>query len=107
METHSLETLLNWLKDCLACISKEILANNIQKLIIEFHNMDSNGQKFRYPILKTNQNSFPDQSYYDLKIIKQRVEKIANYFMAIDAWIDYYNSMAYSILEDLGYYEGV
>lgn len=92
METHSLEKLLNWLKESLSCTSSDDFDGRIQSLIIEFHNIDPSGEKFRYPISKTNKQSFPDQSHYDLKKIKKQIEKIANYFMGIDSWIDFYTS---------------
>lgn len=102
IKTHSLEKLLNWLIKNLSCTSEELFSKEIQMIVIEFHNMDTDGQKFRYPIFKGNNKSFPCQSNYDLIKIKDQINKAADYFMGIDAWMDHYALMADSMLEDMG-----
>ena len=99
--THSIEKLLNWLIEILDCVSDEKFDRNKKDLILEFHNLDSNGQKFRYPVQTNTLESFPKQTFYDLEKLKSGIKDIFEYFMGIDAWIDNYDSLADSIISSM------
>ncbi len=95
---HSLEKLLNWLIERVEKISGEKFDNKLRELIVEFHNIDPNGQIFRYPVLKDGSFSLPDQSSYDVENIRLQMEEINNFFTGIDAWLDENTQMALEIL---------
>ena len=101
MSTHSLEKLLKWLIEILACVAEYEFEQSKIDLVIEFHNIDPDGQKFRYPIQRNNDLSFPNQIFLDLERLKEGVKSISEYFMGIDGYIDYYDSMADSIISSL------
>jgi len=87
IKTHSLKKLLSWFKKRFDLVSDETFDKNIYKIIIDFHNFDPIGQCFRYP-LKTDGNlSFSIENIYDIKNIKDKMEKVSNYLGAVDTWI--------------------
>jgi hypothetical protein len=88
IKTHSLERLLNWLVDRLALISAEEIDEKILKTIIQFHNMDSDGQTFRYPFKKDGKLTLPDKRRYDIENILIQMEEVENYLSGIHAWLD-------------------
>jgi hypothetical protein len=100
-DTHSLERLLNMLTDLLDCVAEEQFNPEIRKLIIEYHNFDPFGQRFRYPTSTQNEVYFPEKEMFDIVKIKDGVTKIAKYFMGIDGYIDHYDSMANGFLDSL------
>jgi hypothetical protein len=95
---HSLEKLLNWLIERFEKISGVKFDNKLRELIIEFHNIDPNGQIFRYPVLKDGSFSLSDQSNYDVENIRLQMEEINDFFTGIDAWLDENTQMALEIL---------
>ena len=95
---HSLEKLLNWLVERFEKISGEQFDNELRELIVEFHNIDPNGQIFRYPVLKDGSFSLPDQSNYDVENIRLQMEKINDFFAGMDAWLDENTQMALEML---------
>lgn len=97
-DTHSLEKLLDILIDTLESVADEQFDKEIKKLIIEYHNIDPDGQKFRYPISTKNQISFPNQKSIDLVELKNGIKSIASYFNGINAYIDHYDSAADEII---------
>jgi len=97
---HSLEKLLNWLIQRFDKISDEKFDNEFRGLIVEFHNIDPNGQVFRYPFLKDGSISLPDQNNYDIENIRSQMEKINNYFTGMDAWLDENTQMALELLHE-------
>lgn len=101
MSTHSLERLLNWLINILSCVSEYEFEEDKRNLIIDFHNTDPSGQKFRYPVLRNNDLSFPSQIFMNLERLKSGVKNISDYFMGIDGYIDYYDSIADSMISSI------
>ena len=99
-DTHSIEKLLNWLLDILQCVADEEFDPEIKALIIEFHNMDPTGQKFRYPISTHDIASFPIPSFFDLAKLKTGLKRISDYFSGIDGYLDYYDSLADSMIDE-------
>lgn len=104
IKTHSLERLLKWLVEILESVSEEKIDNEVSDLIIDFHNVDPDGQKFRYPLNTKKQPSFPQRTFYDLSHLKNKMKSIEKHFMGIDGWLDYYNSIADGLLSDLNNY---
>ncbi len=98
MIEHSLEKLLNWLIERFEKTSGEQFDNELRELIVEFHNIDPNGQIFRYPILQDGSFSLPNQSNYDVENIRLQMEKVNNYFTGMDAWLDENTQMACEML---------
>ena len=88
-ETHSIESLLRLLVSVLDCITEEVFDPEIEALIIEYHNMDPSGQRFRYPVSTKDIPSFYGSTFYDLTVLKKRMKKVVDYFSGIDGCIDY------------------
>lgn len=101
IETHSLEKLLKWLVNVLECVSKEKIDQEVYDLITDYHNVDPDGQKFRYPLNTKKQPSFPQRTFYDLSHLKNEMKRIEGHFMGIDGWIDHYSSIADGLLSSL------
>ncbi len=95
---HSLEKLLNWLIERFEKISGEQFDNELKELIVEFHNIDPNGQIFRYPVLKDGSFSLPDHTNYDVENIRLQMGKVNNYLTGMDAWLDENSQMALEML---------
>ena len=98
---HSLQKLLNWLIVLLNCISEEKINSAVTVLINDFHNIDPDGQKFRYYVNKKKKLSFPNQSFYDLAHLKVGMKRIENEFMGIDGWLDHYGTIANGLISEL------
>lgn len=92
--THSLETLLSRLINVLTCLSDEHFDDKIKKIILDFHNVDPLGQVFRYPNKKNHEKSFFQVQNFNIAAIKTAVNKVAQYFMGIDAYLEYYTTVA-------------
>lgn len=86
-KTHSLAVLLSWFKERFDLVSDETFDKNIYKIIIDFHNFDPIGQCFRYPSKTDGSVSFSIENIYDIKNIKDKMEKVSNYLNAVDTWI--------------------
>lgn len=97
---HSLAKLLQWLIERLNKFSGEPFDSELRELINEFHNMDPNGQIFRYPVLKNGELSLPDQKNYDVENIRCQMEKVNNYFSGMDAWLEENTQLAIEMLHD-------
>lgn len=97
---HSLEKLLRWLIERFNKFSIEQFDSKLREVIIEFHNIDPNGQIFRYPVLTNGSLSLPDQRNYDVENIRFQMEKVNEYFTGMDAWLNENTQMALEILYD-------
>jgi len=86
-KTHSIDKLLNWLIIILDCFTNEKISKDIIKYILEYHNMDKTGQRFRYHKSTENEIHFEIREDYDLEKIKYAINKIGNYLMGIDAYL--------------------
>jgi hypothetical protein len=84
---HGLGKLLNWLVVRFEKVTDEKLDNDLQELILEFHNIDPNGQIFRYPTLKGNSFSLPYQKLYDVENIRHKMQEINIHFSGMDSWL--------------------
>lgn len=98
--THSLEKLLNRLVRVLKSVSEETFDEEIKSLILDFHNIDPDGQRFRYTITTKQEKSFQEVQNFNIENIKERVRTIANYFMGIDGYLSHYTDLANSLLSD-------
>jgi hypothetical protein len=85
--THNIHILLNMLINVLECISDDKFSRDIKISILEYHNMDKNGQKFRYSRSKNDKVHFEIQEVFDLEKIKKAVTKIGYYLMGIDMYL--------------------
>lgn len=86
-KTHNIETLLHWLITILNCITDEKIDKNIIKSILEYHQMDKTGQKFRYPVSTKNISHFEFREDFDLKNIKNGINILGMYLMGIDTYL--------------------
>ena len=86
-KTHSLARLLSWFKERFNLVSDETFDKSVYKIIIDFHNFDRKGQCFRYPLKIDGSLSFSIENIYDIKNIKDKMEKVSNYLEAVDTWI--------------------
>jgi len=86
-KTHNIETLLHWLINILNCITDEKMDKNIIRAILEYHQMDTTGQKFSYPVSTKNISHFKFRNDYDLKSIKDGINVVGNYLMGVDAYL--------------------
>lgn len=97
---HSLNKLLTLLKERLhyTQVSDEEFPKDIEKLIEEMHNSDSNSQQYRYHRDKKGNLSFPDEKEYKLDGIAGGMKKVHDLLWGIDGHIDYYISMSEDII---------
>ncbi len=98
--THSLENLVNRLIDVLICVSEEHFDDEIKKTILEFHSIDPVGQTFRYPTNRKHEKSFSQVQNFNIATIKAEINKVAEYFMGIDAYLEHYMTMADSMISE-------
>lgn len=104
---HSIQKLFCYFEKRLklVAINDEIFNPNIRKYIMEFHNIDSDGQKFRYHITKKQQLSFPSPQEYDLKNIETIMQEIKMLLYGVDGWLEHYGEMSDSIIEEMNEYQ--
>lgn len=105
-KVHSIEVLFKYFEKRLklVAINGEVFDPNIRKYIMQFHNIDSDGQKFRYHITK-QQSSFPNPQEYDLKNISTLMEEIKRLLYGVDGWLEHYSEMSNSIIEEMNEYQ--
>lgn len=97
---HSLNKLLTLLKERLhhTKISDEEFPKDIEKLIEEMHNSDSNSQQYRYYKDKQGHLSFPNEKEYNIDNISKGMKAVHDLLWGIDGHIDYYISMSEDIV---------
>ena len=97
---HSLEILVKRLIDVLTCISEGHFDDEIKKIILEFHAIDPVGQTFRYPTNRKHEKSFSQVQNFNIATIKAETNKVAQYFMGIDAYLEHYTTLADGIISE-------
>ena len=70
----------------------------IKKIILEFHAIDPVGQTFRYPTNRKHKKSFSQVQNFNIATIKTEINKVAQYFMGIDAYLEHYMMIADSMI---------
>jgi HEPN domain-containing protein len=91
---HSLERLLRLLEEHLVLVSEEPFPNDVRALILELHNIDPDGQVFRYPTRTKGRPSFPSSVRYDLNAVKEGMHKVHGCLLGIDGWLDHTRDIA-------------
>lgn len=86
--THSLQWLLNQLSKCLAAIDGEQIPKNVQETILAFHQIDPNGQAFRYPRLTDGSPSLPQQKCLDAGQLSALITKANKFLMLLEISLD-------------------
>ena len=99
--THNIHTLLYWLINILECISDDKFSKEIMNFILEYHNMDKNGQKFRYPRTKDDVAHFELREEFDLEKIKNAVTKLGNYLLGIDMYLSEHGSFIKTYISEM------
>jgi len=84
---HSLESLLSWLMERFALVTDEQFDPDSRDTIIAIHNMDPDGQNFRYPFRMDGKLALPTNVNYDLENIRSRMEKVELYLSGLDLWM--------------------
>lgn len=99
---HSICTLLQYFEKRFKLVAQngEVFDPNIREYILQFHTIDSDGQKFRYHITKKRQPSFPIIEKFDLKNIEELMEKIKDLLCGVDGWVDHYIAMSDEMIEE-------
>ncbi len=98
---HSLERLLRLLLERLGLVNDERFDDNVRISLIQLHNMDPDGQTFRYSYRTDGKLSLPDQGRYDLENIRTCIENVYNYLSGIDMWLHYNTDLALELLYEL------
>jgi hypothetical protein len=90
-DIHSIEVLFHYFEKRLAfVITDEVFDTQIKKYIMQLHNMDPNGQIFRYHMQTDKKLSFPTEQVFDLKNIAELMKEIHALLEAVDGWIDHH-----------------
>jgi hypothetical protein len=100
-QIHSIERLLRSLEERLAVLSDEPLPSEARTLIIEFHNIDPDGQTFRYPTRKGGVPTFPISARYNVESIRTGMVTVHRCFLGIDGWLEHTRQQAIDYLETL------
>lgn len=102
LKTHSLEKLYVYLTKRLTLVSNERFPDETRKYIMQLHNIDSNGERFRYHIkTKNNDLSFLKTEQYDLKNILEIMQKISNTLYAIEGFLFHYIDISNYMIEEM------
>jgi hypothetical protein len=105
--THSIEKLLNQLIIILDSITDKKISKNVIKLIMEYHKMDTTGQKFRYPVSIKNEKHFEIPENFDLEKIKAGIKTIAGCLMGVDAYLCQFGNFVKIAIEEIDSMYGI
>lgn len=87
---HSLQRLIQWLTERLSIVEPDTpFDKEVVKTINQLHSVDPNGQTFRYPFKQDGSLTLPEQKYYDLEIIRKRMEEVHFYLGGTDAYLEH------------------
>lgn len=102
-QEHSIGILFQYFEKRLKIVAQnsEIFDPNIRKYIMQFHSIDSDGQKFRYHITKKEQTNFSTTEKFDLKNIAELMEKIKDLLYGVDCWLEHYISMSDDMIDEM------
>lgn len=105
-KVHSIGILFQYFEKRLKFVAQnsEVLDPNIRKYIMQFHDIDSDGQKFRYHITKQQQPTFPSTEKFDLKNIAELMEKIKDLLYGVDGWVEHYIAMSDEMIDETSGY---
>ena len=98
--THNLNKLFELFYERLNLVSDEKFPNDIKKYIKQMHDMDKNGQKFRYHIGTNKKINFSEKEKFDLKNISTIMEEIHDLLWGVDGWLDHYIKMSNDIIHE-------
>jgi hypothetical protein len=119
LEGHSLERLFNLFIERLQLLTDEKFDDNIRIIIMQLHGMDPDGQNFRYVYRLNGKLAMPSQGWYDLEIVRRRMEDVCNYLSGIDIWLqdnldlaldflsEYSNYHNYRRIDESSYFRGI
>lgn len=88
---HSIERLLKQFEERIKLIDDRVLPGNIRATLIEIHNIDPSGQRFRYARVRgqDNKSSFPDYQHYDIKRIGKLLGETIDFLInSVGGWLD-------------------
>jgi hypothetical protein len=87
--THNLLKLLTNLKILTSQVKLVDLNTDIEAIIIQLNQFDSDGQTFRYAYRQDGSPTLDKQELYDLVQIYNEMKKVYNYLSGLDAYLDY------------------
>jgi hypothetical protein len=102
---HNINTLFELFYKRLNLVSDEKFPDDIKKYIKQMHDMDTNGQKFRYYIDKNKNINFLQYEQFDIKNISDIMKEVNSLLWGVDGWLDYHINMSDSIMSDISEYE--
>jgi HEPN domain-containing protein len=97
---HNLDNLLKLFVERLDLVSDEKFPQKIRNYIIEIHNMDTNGQRFRYDIDRKKNLSFPNEEKFDLQNISKIMEEVHKLLCACDMELDHYIEISNEMISE-------
>jgi hypothetical protein len=98
--THNLNSLFELFMERLTLVSNETFPNEIKKYIKQMHDMDTNGQRFRYYTGTDKKLSFQNKEEFDLKNISKIMEEVHDLLWGVDGWLGQYIQMSNDIIHD-------
>jgi len=88
-KTHSLQSLLDRLRERLKVVADDDLAANVINAVVEVHNLDPKGEVFRYARKQGAGDSFGQQQRFDLQQIRERLDEAIGYLAdGVGGWLD-------------------
>jgi hypothetical protein len=105
--THNIEKLLSRLIIILDNITDKEINKNVIELIMEYHQMDPTGQKFRYPVSSKNEKYFEIPENFDLEKIKAGIKTIADCLMGVDAYLCQFGNFVKISIEEIDSMYGI
>jgi hypothetical protein len=94
---HSIERLFNFFEERLNLVSDEIFDPTVRETILELHNMDTDGQVFRYHERTSKKPSMPKIQHYDLQNILEKMREVHSLLIGVTLWLDHHYDIASSI----------
>jgi len=99
--THSMESLFNRLTDRLRLVCDQTLPDDIRYTVIELHNIDPDGQVFRYARAKHTQRNLSKQQCYNLLRIRDMMGSTVAFLAdGLGGWLDAEISNAQDYLDE-------
>ena len=100
-DTHSLYKLLELLQNRLVLITNEEFPKDIKKYIIQMHDTDKNGQKYRYPQSLNGQPHFKAEMLIDLTNLQVIMCEVKNMLFAIGSYLDHYEQISDNMIQEI------
>lgn len=93
MGSHSLSALLEWVEGALAVFSSERMEPLVRASILEFDELDPNGEAFRYEAYQNGSPTLPNEALVDLRNLMERFERVRFLLLGIDMWMGYHREL--------------